>query len=116
MLPTLTFRISQEAATKRSNRNVNSLFFRAAPGMDLHCPSKSVLRPWLASQSEVVQVMDRMDVSKTHSLIPAPTNPPHTHTPGQEPSATWGFIPLSPFFSLPPWILFTPTLPHTQLK
>lgn len=38
-------------------------------------------------------------------ILSSPHPPPHTHTPGQEPSATWGFIPLSPFFSLLPWII-----------
>lgn len=79
-------------------------FFQAAPGTDLTV-SLSVLSLWLASQSEVVQVMDRMGVSKTYPLIP---------TEGSLQSRA--LLPFSPFLSLSPWIFIytAPLHPHNS--
>lgn len=63
-LPMLTFRISQEAVTKRRSRNVHSLLFHVALALT-STASPFVHRPRLASQSE----MDRAGVSKAHPLI-----------------------------------------------
>lgn len=67
-LPMLTFRNSQEAVTKRRSRNVHSLLFYVALALT-STASPFVLRPWLASQSEAVQEMDRAGLSKAHPLV-----------------------------------------------
>lgn len=66
-LPALTSSISQEAATKRSSRNVNSLLPLALSSTSLH-----VCAPTPADfQSRAVHVMDRTGVNK----MPPPFHP-----------------------------------------